>query len=57
MVDGRGRWKYFSYFLFDFWRVIWFVFAFGGGGGELNGMIGLREWVGGEWMVGERVDG
>ena len=65
VVDGRGKWKYFSYFLFwggggGFWRVFRFVFVFL--------FFGLREWmVGGmggwgngwlrEWVVGERVDG
>lgn len=46
----------FSYFFFgggDFWRVSRFVFVLGGGGG-LNG---LREWVVGERVDGERVDG
>lgn len=51
MVDGRGRWKYFSYFLFDFWRVIWFVFAFGGGGGGVE----WDDWV--EGMGGGGMDG
>jgi len=55
VVDGRGKWEYLVTFfgggggISGEYLVFVFAFCFGWGGG--GGLIGLREWVGGEMCV------